>query len=88
MDSYYIIAGLGNPGRQYDGSRHNAGFNVIDELADRFRIDRPVRFGKSLIGKGIIGGQKVILMKPLTYMNLSGEAVPSADQEKGQRRRP
>ena len=75
MDSYYIIAGLGNPGRQYDGSRHNAGFNVIDELADRFRIDRPVRFGKSLIGKGIIGGQKVILMKPLTYMNLSGEAV-------------
>ena len=75
MDSYYVIAGLGNPGRQYDGSRHNAGFDVIDELADRLGIGRPVRFGKSLIGKGMIGGQKVILMKPLTYMNLSGEAV-------------
>ncbi len=75
MDEYYIIAGLGNPGRKYDGSRHNVGFNVIDELVDRFRIGGPVRFGKSLIGKGVIGGQKVILMKPLTYMNLSGEAV-------------
>ena len=75
MDSYYVIAGLGNPGRQYDGSRHNAGFDVIDELADRLGIGRPVRFGKSLIGKGMIGGQKVILMKPLTYMNLSGESI-------------
>lgn len=75
MDSYYVIVGLGNPGRKYDGSRHNAGFEVIDELADRYGINRPVHFGKSMIGKGIIGGQKVILMKPLTYMNLSGEAV-------------
>lgn len=75
MDEYYIIAGLGNPGRKYDGSRHNVGFNVIDELVDRFRIGGPVRFGKSMIGKGVIGGRKVILMKPLTYMNLSGEAV-------------
>ena len=75
MDEYYIIAGLGNPGRQYDGSRHNVGFDVIDELVDRFRIGGPVRFGRSFIGKGVIGGQKVILMKPLTYMNLSGEAV-------------
>ena len=75
MDGYYIIAGLGNPGRKYDGSRHNVGFDVIDELVDRFRIGGPVHFGKSMIGKGTIGGQKVILMKPLTYMNLSGEAV-------------
>ena len=75
MDSYYIIAGLGNPGTKYDGTRHNVGFKVIDELADRFHIDRPVRFGKSMIGKGTIGGEKVILVKPLTYMNLSGEAV-------------
>ena len=75
MDEYYIIAGLGNPGRKYDGSRHNIGFNVIDELVDRFRISGPIRFGRSMIGKGVIGGQKVILMKPLTYMNLSGEAV-------------
>ena len=75
MDEYYIIAGLGNPGRKYDGSRHNAGFDVIDELVDRFRISGPVRFGRSMIGKGVISGKKVILMKPLTYMNLSGEAV-------------
>ena len=75
MDSYYIIAGLGNPGTKYDGTRHNVGYKVIDELADRFHIDRPVRFGKSLIGKGMIGGEKVILVKPLTYMNLSGKAV-------------
>ena len=75
MDSYYIIAGLGNPGAKYDGTRHNVGFKVIDELADRFHINRPVRFGKSMIGKGMIGGEKVILVKPLTYMNLSGEAV-------------
>ena len=75
MDSYYIIVGLGNPGNKYDGTRHNVGFKVIDELADRYKIDRPVHFGKSMIGKGVIGGQKVILVKPLTYMNLSGEAV-------------
>ena len=67
MDSYYIIAGLGNPGAKYDGTRHNVGFKVIDELADRFHINRPVRFGKSMIGKGMIGGEKVILVKPLTY---------------------
>lgn len=75
MDSYYIIAGLGNPGRKYDGSRHNAGFAVIDELIERYKIYNPVRFGKSMIGKGTIAGRKVILVKPLTYMNLSGEAV-------------
>ena len=75
MDSYYIIVGLGNPGGKYEGTRHNVGFKVIDELADRFKIDRPVRFGKSMIGKGSIAGEKVILVKPMTYMNLSGEAV-------------
>lgn len=75
MDSYYIIAGLGNPGRKYENSRHNVGFHVIDELVDMYHIDGPTRFGKSFIGKGRIGAQKVILMKPLTYMNLSGEAV-------------
>ena len=75
MDSYYIIVGLGNPGRKYDGTRHNAGFDVIDELVDRLGAGGPVHFGKSMIGKGVIGGQKVILVKPLTYMNLSGEAV-------------
>ena len=75
MDQFFIIVGLGNPGRKYDGSRHNVGFDVIDELVDRCRIGGPERFGKSMIGKGRIGDRKVILVKPLTYMNLSGEAV-------------
>ena len=75
MDSFFIIAGLGNPGRKYDGSRHNVGFDVIDELVDRYHIGGPERFGKSMIGKGRIGDRKVILVKPLTYMNLSGTAV-------------
>ena len=75
MDSDYIIVGLGNPGIKYDGTRHNVGYKVVDELTDRFKIDRPVRFGKSMIGKGVIGTEKVILVKPLTYMNLSGEAI-------------
>ena len=75
MDAFFIIVGLGNPGRKYDGSRHNVGFDVIDELVDRYHIGGPERFGKSLIGKGRIGDRRVILVKPLTYMNLSGEAV-------------
>ncbi len=75
MEDCYIIVGLGNPGKKYDGSRHNVGFDVIDELVDRYDIRHPQRFGKSMIGKGRIGSEKVILVKPLTYMNLSGEAV-------------
>ncbi|MGN1024179.1 MAG: aminoacyl-tRNA hydrolase [Lachnospiraceae bacterium] len=72
---FYLIVGLGNPGREYEGTRHNVGFEVLDELIDTYHIDGPTKFGKSLIGKGRIGEQKVILMKPQTYMNLSGEAV-------------
>lgn len=71
----FIIAGLGNPGREYDGTRHNIGFDVIDVLREKYGLDTGIRFGKSVITKGIIEGQKVLLMKPLTYMNLSGEAV-------------
>ncbi len=78
MSELYIIAGLGNPGRQYEGTRHNVGFDVIDELADAYGIDNPSRFGKSLAAKGRIEGIPVLLMKPLTYMNLSGEAVREA----------
>ena len=71
----YIIAGLGNPGRTYEATRHNMGFDTIDELIDRNRIPGSgVRFN-ALYGKGMIGGQKVLLMKPLSYMNLSGGPV-------------
>lgn len=75
MDQYYVIAGLGNPGTKYEGSRHNVGFAVIDALVDRFRLYDAERFGKCIMAKGRIEGKKVILMKPMTYMNLSGEAI-------------
>lgn len=71
----YIIAGLGNPTREYDKTRHNAGFSVIDVLADRHGIDVSEKKHKALCGKGIINGEKVILVKPQTYMNLSGESI-------------
>ena len=71
----YLIAGLGNPGAKYDGTRHNMGFDVITELIDRHNIPSSGIAMKALYGKGVINGQKVMLMKPLTYMNLSGEAV-------------
>lgn len=71
----YIIVGLGNPGKEYAHTRHNVGFDTIDVLAQQNRIDVDTKKFKALIGKGIIGGQKVILVKPQTYMNLSGESV-------------
>ena len=79
----YIIAGLGNPSREYMHTRHNAGFDVIDILADKYNIDvSGVKF-KGLLGKGMIGSQKVILVKPQTFMNISGECLrPVADYYK------
>lgn len=74
----YIIAGLGNPGSRYEKTRHNCGFEAIDLLAERCGISLKDRKFKSLCGNGVIDGQKVLLMKPLTYMNLSGEAVQAA----------
>ena len=73
----FIIAGLGNPTREYEGTRHNVGFDVIDRLAARYNIDVDVKKHRALIGKGMIAGQKVILAKPQTYMNLSGESIRS-----------
>ena len=79
----YIIAGLGNPESKYDKTRHNIGFRLIDELAVRNGITFSDRKHNGLVGKGIISGEKVILLKPLTYMNLSGECVgPAADYYK------
>ena len=74
----YIIAGLGNPGSRYEKTRHNCGFEAIDLLAEHCGISLKDRKFKSLCGNGVIDGQKVLLMKPLTYMNLSGEAVQAA----------
>lgn len=71
----YIIAGLGNPTAQYEGTRHNVGFDVIDALADKYNISVDGRKNRAFVGKGIIEGQKVILVKPQTYMNLSGESI-------------
>ena len=71
----YIIAGLGNPDLKYRGTRHNAGFCALDALAERNRIQVTARQHRALTGKGMIHGQKVILAKPQTYMNLSGESV-------------
>lgn len=71
----FIIAGLGNPGKEYDGTRHNAGFMVIDELSKRYGIDVLEKKHKALVGKGVIDGKKVVLAKPQTYMNLSGESI-------------
>ncbi len=74
----YIIVGLGNPGKQYENTRHNIGWQVLDALADKHGIRILESKFKGLIGKGMIEGEKVILVKPLTYMNLSGECVGEA----------
>lgn len=71
----FIIAGLGNPTLQYEGTRHNVGFEVIDAIADKYNISVDTRKNRALIGKGMIQGRKVILAKPQTYMNLSGESI-------------
>ena len=71
----FIIAGLGNPGREYDNTRHNIGFATIDKIAENENIDVIEKKHRTVIGKGYIEGHKVILAKPKTYMNLSGESV-------------
>lgn len=74
----YIIVGLGNPGREYENTRHNAGYMVLDALAEKCGIDVLEKKHKALVGKGMVAGQKCVLIKPLTYMNLSGESVMDA----------
>ncbi len=72
-----LIAGLGNPGRDYAGTRHNIGFGVITRISDQYNIPLNSKEHKAVCGKGFIGGEKVILAQPQTYMNLSGESVRS-----------
>lgn len=73
----YIIVGLGNPDRKYVNTRHNIGFEVIDAIAEKNGIVLGEKKHKAVIGKGMVAGQKAVLVKPLTYMNLSGESVRS-----------
>lgn len=74
----YLIAGLGNPGREYERTRHNVGFTALDYLAYDANINVGKLKFKGVYGDGIIGGEKCILLKPLTFMNLSGESVREA----------
>ena len=74
----YLVAGLGNPGREYDMTRHNIGFEVIDYIAAKYKIKvKKLKF-RSLYQKAELAGEEVILMKPQTYMNLSGESIRDA----------
>ena len=74
----YIICGLGNPGTQYEGTRHNIGFMTIDTLCDKYKLDcKELRF-KSLTCDAMISGKRCLIMKPTTFMNNSGEAVTEA----------
>ncbi|WP_409303644.1 aminoacyl-tRNA hydrolase [Peribacillus sp. SCS-155] len=70
-----IIIGLGNPGRQYEKTRHNIGFEVIDALSDKWNIQLDQAKHKGIYGTGVKNGEKILLLKPLTYMNLSGESI-------------
>ena len=70
-----VIAGLGNPGDKYKGTRHNMGFGVLEELSDRWNIPIRNKEFKGLTGKGMFAGEKVILVKPQTFMNNSGECI-------------
>lgn len=74
----FLIVGLGNPGRQYENTRHNAGFITLDVIAEKagVRVDR-IKF-KGLCGEGMLGGKKVLFLKPSTFMNLSGQSVQEA----------
>ncbi len=71
----YLIVGLGNPEKDYGSTRHNMGFNVINKLANQYKIEVTKSKFKGLYGTGMIEGEKVILLKPQTFMNLSGESI-------------
>lgn len=75
MERMKIIVGLGNPGKQYEATRHNIGFHVIDELSKRLDIPLTQSKFNGMYGIGHVGTEKIMLLKPLTYMNLSGECI-------------
>ena len=71
----FLIVGLGNPGKEYEDTRHNIGFKVVDNIAKEYNIEINRQKFKGAYGEGFINGKKVMLLKPTTYMNLSGESV-------------
>ena len=71
----YVIAGLGNPGAKYENTRHNIGFMAVDAIAAKNHISVQEKKHKALLGKGMLGSEKVLLVKPQTFMNLSGESI-------------
>lgn len=77
IEHMFLIVGLGNPGKQYENTRHNVGFQAIDALADKYGISVDTKKHRAFIGKGVIDGHKVVLAKPQTFMNLSGESIRS-----------
>jgi len=77
LESTYLLVGLGNPGREYHSNRHNIGFVIIDKLSEEFNISISRYQSKALVGSGIIDNHKLILVKPQTFMNLSGDSVVS-----------
>lgn len=78
MVTPFLVAGLGNPGAKYANTRHNIGFMVVDALAKRWGVDRFSEKFQGLLGEAQIAGRKVLLLKPQTYMNLSGQSVGAA----------
>ncbi len=77
-DIVYIIAGLGNPDKQYEKTRHNIGFDTIDALAEAYQVTMHEKRFRSVCGSGVVAGQKTLFLKPQTYMNNSGEAIGEA----------
>ena len=76
----FLVVGLGNPGKQYEGTRHNAGFLALDTIAQKHHTEiKRIKF-KGTVGECVLGGKKVLLLKPSTYMNLSGQSVQEAMQ--------
>ena len=71
----FLIIGLGNPGKEYEDTRHNVGFKVVDNIAKEYNIEINRQKFKGTYGEGFIEGEKVMLLKPTTFMNLSGESV-------------
>ena len=71
----FLIVGLGNPGKEYEDTRHNIGFKVVDNIAKEYNIEINRQKFKGTYGEGFINGEKIMILKPATYMNLSGESV-------------